>query len=921
MLKTIHNKIYVAIEVVLYMLLAFMPFAFGVVHAWSEEVVIVSAAVLVALFGIGNLTSSQKTIRFTLALPLIMIFVLISVLQLIPMPFSVVQTIAPSTAQVKSELLSKLPSLEGNLDSAGSEQTHANTLGTNPSMTDIQLHKIDMPISFYSYATLHDLRMVLSIIAVFIVVYGAFRTPARIKRLLVCITIIGGAVAALAILQVITRTDKIFWIVPIESAHQGIAEAGPFVNHSNFSQFINLSIGAAIAFLFVRFHELFGGQQVSMVRIANYMTSPAGRWIWFCLGMLIISISSIFLSLSRGGMIALLIATSGIVLLLTFRGPRVSIHGRGWVMVVMALGAFVCVLYIGFDAVYERLATLQEVNKAEGGRWQIIQDISSAWVQFPLFGTGLGTHQVVFTMFDRSDIPALAAYAENEYAQLLEETGLSGFIPMVLFGITVWIAFYKNIHFPKTPINSAAYGLGFGLLAILIQSLSDFGQHLPANAILTAIFCAVLLAISKKKDAPNSNRSEVSDDLESRSKTATQLVIFKNEVSTAMIPAVNKAVGITSIFCCLLLLWLILMPGGANDARLAEKQWQQASQIARLLQENQWQGTSEQFLSLLRFAQSSVELQLGNVEYRHWLNTWRWQSIARVNEPSTGQIILPAPAINHVRRLVDEFTDGIRLCPTFGQSWCMAGQLIYFVLGEESDEIQTTATTIQLPREVKDAKRNLKAVGADMIRTGRRLAPCDAMVCFVAGLLEISEYKIHKQDIEYAVPGYSNFKRAVALDGRLYMDIARVYMDISRPDLAMELAADDVNRLSRLANLMVEDQINSALVIQVRSQLAKLLEIATTGPAVKPEFLASLAAIYAKDSEPEKAIELYRKALAANYSNITWRLNLAHLLSSIGRTEDAKHEARICLRLNPNNQLAIRLIEQLSMQIPRVKDE
>ena len=48
-------------------------------------------------------------------------------------------------------------------------------------------------------------------------------------------------------------------------------------------------------------------------------------------------------------------------------------------------------------------------------------------------------------------------------------------IPMLLFGITVWIAFYKNIRFAKTPVKSAAYGLGYGLLAILIQSLSDFG--------------------------------------------------------------------------------------------------------------------------------------------------------------------------------------------------------------------------------------------------------------------------------------------------------------------------------------------------------------------------------------------------------------------------------------------------------------
>ena len=63
----------------------------------------------------------------------------------------------------------------------------------------------------------------------------------------------------------------------------------------------------------------------------------------------------------------------------------------------MALGAFICVLYIGFDAVYDRLASLRELH-AYKGRWQILKDLSVSFRRFPVLGTGLGTHEVVYPL-------------------------------------------------------------------------------------------------------------------------------------------------------------------------------------------------------------------------------------------------------------------------------------------------------------------------------------------------------------------------------------------------------------------------------------------------------------------------------------------------------------------------------------------
>lgn len=106
-------------------------------------------------------------------------------------------------------------------------------------------------------------------------------------------------------------------------------------------------------------------------------------------------------------------------------------------------------------------------------------------------------------MFDRSTIASLAAHAENEYAQTAEETGLIGLTALVCFGILVWANYARNIRTASVPIRSAAYGLGFGLVAIMLHSLSDFGQHLPANAFLSGVSCAMLLALARIRRKSN----------------------------------------------------------------------------------------------------------------------------------------------------------------------------------------------------------------------------------------------------------------------------------------------------------------------------------------------------------------------------------------------------------------------------------
>jgi hypothetical protein len=692
------------IEWLVISLLAFMPLAFGTVEAWSEEVVVALASAISVCFLLKLIIHKEiKPVWLWAYIP-IALFILVAVYQLIPMRTGLINAISPSTATAKNELLGDLP--------------------------DSGILLKSMTLSFYPNATSHNLRLVLAVAAVFFVVINTYRRPDQVKRLLGAIAIIGGSIAVLSLAQSLFGNGKIYWLVP---SGYSKAYSGTFINHSHYGQYMNLSIGAALGLIMVKVHEAFSGRKVTPPIVFEYLSSRAARSVWFLVVMIIIGAATVFISLTRGGMVSMLVAAGFTTLVLS---SRRSLRGRGWAIVLTALGAFICIIYVGFDAVYHRLATLQQFN-LYADRLQIIKDMVVAWTRFPVLGTGLGTHEVVYPMFDRSTIPALAAYAENEYAQAAEETGLVGLAALSVFGILVWKSYLGNVRSALTPIRSAAYGLGFGLLAIMIHSLSDFGQHLPANAMLSGISCALLLGLARirKKDSP--------------------------AVEFAKVPHGSRGLRIAASVCVAgVWAWVLL---GANNARLAEASWEKALVAEQSIMEKDWQAGDEEYADLISNAAAAAVYQPDNVKYQHWLNVYRWKSISRLTNPQTGEVIVPERAMDAVRHIVDELHKARLLCPTYGATYCVVGQLEKTALNDP--------------------------VGAEHIRKGFQLSPCDPTACFVAGLLDAEEQKIDAS--------FEKLSRAVELDGGFFKSVADVYIyHLNRPDLALDIAGDNIDWLS-----------------------------------------------------------------------------------------------------------------------------
>ena len=586
---------------------------------------------------------------------------------------------------------------------------------------------------------------------------------------------------------------------------------------------------------------------VITVDVPGYGTKA--RFIGFLTGSLVLGVATEIFSLSRGGMLSMGISA---LVLLVLLGWRLGMQNQGWTILAISVVAFAILIYLGFDRIYDRLATLRHPGDRYEDRWQIVRDILVASRQFPLWGTGLGTHEFVYPMFDRSNISALATHAENEYAQVLEEVGYPGLLCVAGFVAAIAGKYVQIIRAitrrrRRTGPQIAAFGLGFGLLAICIHSFSDFGQHLPANAMSTAVACALLVNLSRLDRHPSEPQ-----------KLVGRAVRF---------PLLNCLVVVPLI---LAMIWAF---AAADRARRADDAWNTAGTLADCLAQTNWLGSDNQYYALIRNAALASELVSDNVVYLYWLNVYRWHSISRQRDPATGNVLLSARNRDFAARIVDEFDKARLTCPTYGPAVSMAGQLDAEVLG--------------------------KPIGSTLIDRSYRLAPNNPAVCLTAATNDITTGHLFDAD--------AKLSRYLTLGGD-FRSVADLYVtQAHRIDIASNLAGDDLDRLAAVLdalNSLEKTKPNQewATALATRMKTTRLADLKKKceSPTASAADLAALAEMDSAVSDRAGAVTLLERAVVLDYGNIDIRLKLADLLSTMGRREDAIAQLKICIRVRPD---------------------
>jgi tetratricopeptide (TPR) repeat protein len=498
------------------------------------------------------------------------------------------------------------------------------------------------------------------------------------------------------------------------------------------------------------------------------------------------------------------------------------------------------VIFFGYDQLTARVRDAARPDSmSTQGRLQIVSDILVAWKRFPLVGTGMGTFEVVYPMFDRSTTASLASHAENEYAQTLLEGGAVAFAIVVIFIVMLGREYVRCLRSAPSPMASVAMGLGFGLGAAMLQSLTDFGQHMPAIGTLSAVCCALIVTLSQ---------------------ASRQTRALPEPRATPPRRGPVRPVRGPGTFIVAAIAALVLFD--AVSAARAEWHWQQAGRIEARLQARDWQGDDQTYGRLIAAAATASKLRPADVQYEHWLNEYRWKYIALSADPKTGEL-RDAVWRERAGRVVAELLEGLRHCPTFGPSYSLAGQIRCKVLGD--------------PR------------GAELIRTAWKLSRADPIANFEAAMLDADEGNWDS--------AMAKFRHAAELSSEnLEAGADALVRRFHRFDLAMQLAGSNVPATRTIvAALQETGQTDDAA--KAAARLAELIKSAAAPSNAPPAALVEAAQMAMQQHDYPAAAEYLHRALNLNLARADLHLDLARALAAQGLLQEAILEARAAEQL------------------------
>src|SRR5437660_3354156 len=201
---------------------------------------------------------------------------------------------------------------------------------------------------------------------------------------------------------------------------------------------------------------------------------------------------TIFLSGSRGGMLALLmeLLIFAVVLVRQKRGIKTAVSVGAFLLIVISL-----LTWIGGGELSRRVSSISTETRSEitgGMRLTIDRDALHMFSKKPVLGWGVRAFPVVYPQFRSFYTNFFVNEAHNDYLQLLVEMGLLGFGTMLWFLVTLYTRAIKKIgNWAGEMSGAVTLACVLGLSGILVHSAADFNLQIPANAALVYVLCTI----------------------------------------------------------------------------------------------------------------------------------------------------------------------------------------------------------------------------------------------------------------------------------------------------------------------------------------------------------------------------------------------------------------------------------------------
>jgi len=442
-------------------LLLFTPLAFGTTELWSMAVVQLLCAISLLLFAVEQKkTDSPPVVRVPGLLPLLALAGLLC-FQLLPLPPGVLHLISPTTAELYQHSVYVLAP------------------------------EAWLPISVNVQATIFELLRFLTGVTLYFLTVQYFTALSSLKKLLEVLAWFFGGYAFLSLLQYLIPNDYIFWFIrewPQRRPHA----FGTYVNGNHYAGLIEMILPLMLALFLV------SRPRVSYLnwrqKIVDFFKCPsASQYILF--GVVVVLLAgTVFLSLSRGGIISTSLSLLAFALVLLVKSNR---RKTGVIVLVLMVVIFSLVGHAGWEPIFDRFDRItNSAGELADERLVYWQDSLQIIRDYPLFGSGAGSFIDIYPHYRTTvNTTYTVDHAHNDYVEFLVTLGIIGFL---LLGCFMWSLLRQTYHVWRQRQNSFStmiwLGSMFGLFALLLHSVTDFNLYIGANAFYFFVLCGIAVA-------------------------------------------------------------------------------------------------------------------------------------------------------------------------------------------------------------------------------------------------------------------------------------------------------------------------------------------------------------------------------------------------------------------------------------------
>ena len=322
---------------------------------------------------------------------------------------------------------------------------------------------------------------------------AAFDLPARLQRLLWVLCLNGAVLALEGILQRLSGTGKLLWLVQPVFNQTADAQFGPYAYRSNAAQYFNLVWPVCLGYWWT-------------LRRANRNSPRAGARVGggphvLLLPCAVLMAAAPIISSSRGGAIVAGLEMLLALALLLFAQRR----GHAWTRLGIVLLFAVALLLagrFGWEKLEPRLKAM--FSDEMSGRVEIYRNAQQMARDFPVFGMGPGTFPWVYHLYRATAQSAWAAYAHNDWLETRITFGWVGFVMIIAAQGIVFLR-------PVGNGGIAAHWLFISMIWLslagcLLHARFDFPFQIYSTLALFVQLGAILFCISRKESGRGSNR-------------------------------------------------------------------------------------------------------------------------------------------------------------------------------------------------------------------------------------------------------------------------------------------------------------------------------------------------------------------------------------------------------------------------------